>query len=59
MSEEFWTRARKRASLAHGASPARLTSVMSRETPNVPISFPSLSRKGILVEETQRTRPSP
>ena len=44
-----WRRASSRASVA----------VMSREMPNVPTTRPSLSRNGILVVETQVTRPPP
>ena len=44
MSEEFWTRARNRSSLARSASSARLSSVMSTLMPTKRIGLPAASR---------------
>ncbi len=53
-SPAFSKSVRKRASLARSAASARLCSVMSRETARMPMTFPSASRYGDLVEVNRR-----
>ena len=52
-------RERNRSSPWRRASSARFHAVISREMPKVPTMRPSWSRNGILVVETQVTRPPP